>query len=154
MCLHVHGECVCEYLYNLHACYVCNYMWVGVYQCMNMVCECVRVYVRASSCVCCVLQCLRTRSCDPNSVTEGSDLCMLWTPSTGDSKTIHEITQRFIPVRLVKTRWRFEPKIMSFHLSVCSYVFFLVANRCSCSYSYYFMWLSDLFTSMIIRITS
>ena len=35
----------------------------------------------------------------------------------------HGMISRFVPVRAVKTRRRFESKIASFHVSACSYVF-------------------------------
>ena len=132
--------------------YVCNYM-LCMYWAM-----CVRVYTGARVCLySCEYMCvwlhvaaIRTRSWDPNPVTEDPEsirICVRYEPNTlAIRRLTHEMIQIFVPVRAVKTRWRFEFKIASFHVSVSSHVIslFTVTSRCSCIYSYYFIWLSDI----------
>ena len=64
-----------------------------MYVCVVYVYTCMWVCTHVSMCMC-VYVCMwlrvtatRTRSWDPNPVTGDSDLCLLWTRYTGDSKT-------------------------------------------------------------------
>ena len=67
---------------------VCLYMSVCLGVCMST-CMCMYkcVCVCVSMCVWLFVAAFRTRSCDPNSVTGGSDLCSLWTRHTDDLRT-------------------------------------------------------------------
>jgi len=68
VCIDVCHVCVC-----ICGCvYVCTSVWLGVC-----------VYLWESVCISCNT---RTRSCDPNSITEDSDFCPLWTRYTSDLK--------------------------------------------------------------------
>ena len=65
------------YAYSI---YVCVYLYTYICGCTHMclyinVCDWLHVIA------------FRTRSDDPNSVTEDSELCPLWTRYTGNSKT-------------------------------------------------------------------
>jgi len=87
------------------------------------------------------------RSCDPNSVTGDSDLYRCRLDTLAIRRPTHKMIRNFVSVRTVKTRRWFGPEIASFHVSVCSYIFFLftVTSRCSCSYLYHFIWSIDTF---------
>jgi len=64
--------CGCVYVYAYNVCSIMLVLYL---------CVCVSI------CVCCMLQQLRIRSCDLNSITGDSDLYLLWTQYTGDLKT-------------------------------------------------------------------
>ena len=120
--------------------YVVCIMCMGVYQYMSIF---VFVWVHVFACM---LQRFWSRSCDPNSVTGDSDLCCYGPNTLAIQRPTLEIIQRFIPIRAVKTRRRFRPVSVISCECLFLYIFlFTVANRCSRNYSYYFMWLSDLF---------
>jgi len=62
------------------------YNYVSVFICVVCKYICVWVYVCVSSFVRLRVAAFWTRSCDLNSVTEDSDLCLLWTLYTSDLK--------------------------------------------------------------------
>jgi len=111
---------VCMYVYTC----ICMCAWVYTYV---SVCTCrCSVYLYLFVCVGCVLQYfgsvrwVRT-SCrrpgpDLNSCRCGPDTMVIRRP-------IHEMIRRSVPVRAVKTRWRFGSKTASFHVSVRSCAF-------------------------------
>jgi len=103
-------------------------MYSVVYMCTDVhQYVCIFVFVRVHV-FGCVLYRFRSRSCDPDSLTRGSDLWPLWTWYTGDSKTNQwndpEIRTGF---RVVKSRRRFGSKIASFHMSVYSCIISLLS---------------------------
>ena len=120
---------------------------MGVYPCI-----CVRVHVFG-----CVLQRLRTHSCDPNSVTGEFRFVFVVDPIRQAIRRLtHVMIWRSVPVRAVKTRRRFGFKTGSFHVSVCSYVFLYLLLPVDVSVSICIILCDCMiyFTSMITRITS
>ena len=131
-----------------------------MYTCMYMVCVCVRVYVRVSSCVRLRVAVIsdpfgeiqtRCRRSGPD-----SDSCCYGPDTLVIRRLIHEMIRRFVPIRTVKTRQRFSSKTASFHVSICSYVFtlFTVASMCHVSVRIISCDQMIYFNSMITRITS
>jgi len=97
---------------------------VPVYcECVIM-CVCLSIYIM---CVWLLGTAFRTRLVRSVPIAGDSYLCPLCTRYAGDSKkTNNQMIQRFIPVRAVKIRRRFEFKTASFHVSVCSCIIFLI----------------------------
>ena len=119
---------------------MCPYACVGVNRVFMFICMC---WLRATV--------FRTRSVrfepsyrrprpDSGSCRCGSDTQVIRRPING-------MIRRSVPVRAVKTRWRFGSETASFHVSVCSHAFslFTVASSVhvfiriiSCDYLMYF----------------
>jgi len=146
--------CVCVSVWMSTYMYVC----LGVYMstCIYVVCVCIRVYVCVSSCVGLCVAAFQTCSCDLNSITGVSNLCHYRPDILVIRRPTNEMIWRFIPIRVVRTRWRIKSKTASFHVSVCSYVFpylllpvgvHVAIRIISCDHLLYF-------TSMITCITS
>jgi len=117
---------VCTYVYICIEVYVCVNLYMYVCRCTHM-CLCARVGVACIYVYMCVQLCVtafQTRSCDPNSVTGDPDSCRCRPDTQAIQRQIHGMTSRSVPVRAVKTRWRFGTA--SFHVSVCSYVFTII----------------------------
>ena len=55
-----------------------------------------------------------------------SDSCRCRPDTMVIRRPIHGMIRRSVPVRPVKTRWRFGSETSSFHVSVCSFRFFLL----------------------------
>ena len=83
---------------------------------------------------------IRTRSCDPNSVTGGSELCSLWTDTLAIRIRTYEMIWRSVPIHAVKTRQQFRSKSTSFHVSVCSCIISLltIVSSVYICYLFYF----------------
>ena len=119
-------------------------MYTYVSACMYVECICVRVYVRVSSCVWLCVIATRTCSCDPNYVRGDSELCRYGSDTLAIRRPIHGMICRSVPGHAVKTRRLFGSKIVSFHVSIFSYIFTIVGMRLqvtliiSCDFLLYF----------------
>ena len=114
--------CVCVYVYILV--HVCVSMWRYVYS--VYVCVCI-----SSNVFGCVVQRFRFVWWDSDPLQE-IWICIHSGPDTMViRRLIHGMIRRSVPVRVVKTRWRFGSKITSFHVSICYSVFsYLLLSVC------------------------
>jgi len=124
--------CVHECIYVLWMCvWVCVYnMYVCVYYVYECICVC--MYTGVWSCefmgrvACCSV---RTRLVRSGPVAGDLDSCLQMIRYTGDSKIDPWNDRSFVSVHVVKTRWWFGREIASFHVSICSHIFFLLLLR-------------------------
>jgi len=136
---------------NVYRCmYVCVYLYMYICGCARVQ-ECIYVYV----CVRLRVAVIGTRLIRSRPITGDLDWCSLWTRYTGDLKTDLLDDPEICTVNVVKTRRRFESKIVSFHVSVCSYIYFFIYH---CQYIYVICIISfdclRYFTIMTTCITS
>ena len=142
--------CLGMCIYYVCMCILCIWVYsvcMHVCTCIYVVCVCMRMYVHVSSCVWLRDTAFQINSYDPNSITENLDCVRYKLDTQVIRRPTHEMIRRSVPARIVKTKWRFRSETASFHVSVCSCIIFLfiIASRCQCIYSYYFMWSSNLF---------
>ena len=116
------GVCMYICIYSIYEyVYVCTYSWL----CARVVVKRVFMFTCVGMVTCCNDSDPFVRSepvtGDPNQIRicalYGPDLLVIRRPP-------HEMIQRFVPIRAVKTRRRFDSKIASFHVSVCLLVYF------------------------------
>ena len=118
---------LCMYVYT--RIYVCICMYVGVHVCVGVLEWALRVYLYVLYVLvaCCSISDsfgdIRTVAGDPDPIR----IRARCEPDTqAIRRPVHEMICRTVPVRVVKTRWRFGFETASFHVSVCSYVFTVV----------------------------
>ena len=161
------NECVCGCVrerrwVDINVCVCrCMYVYACVYD--NIYVYCVRAHLFVCTCGCmnicvwvhvfgCVLHRLRTHSCDPNSETRVR-ICVHYGPDRlVIQRLAHKMIWRSVPIRSVKTKQRFGPKIASFHVSVYFYIIthyrYLLINyyhvQILVVYVNYYSWLGSL----------
>ena len=102
VCLHVY-----VYMSMFMYVHMLVYTSVSVCKCVQSACAMCVVYVYVNMCLCvfgCVLQRLRTRSYAPNSVTGDTNYARYGPDTLAIRRLTHEMIQRSVPVRVVKTR--------------------------------------------------
>ena len=120
------------------------YVWVYVYVlCMYMgMYMCICVYVCLYVFVCMLQRC--EPAVWPKTGNRGlrpdPDSYSLWTRYPGDSNTDPWMIRRFVPVRAVKTGWRFRSKTALFHVSVYLLVYFLNSSIFILSFQWMCIW--------------
>ena len=147
-------KCMHDYKY-VSIVYACVYAWL--YACMYiLVYICIGVCTCAFMCTCgymCLVICyidadLFVRSEHGNRrLRPDLDLCSLWTRYASDSKTDpwDDPEIRTDSCSGNRTVIRFQNSVILCEcLFLCLFIF-TVASRCLCTYSYHFMWLSDIF---------
>jgi len=113
------GVCLSTCIYVVMYVYGCMFVWVHVFGCMLQRCG----FVRAIQLV----------IGDPNPI----QVHVRYGPDTlAIRRSTHEMIWRFVSVRTVETRRRFDSKTASFHVSVCLLVCFN-----SSILSHHFMWI-------------
>ena len=125
--------CVGIYL-SMDVCwYMCILVYMYVRGCTRM-CQCARVGIKCIFIFICMFACVLQRLgfvlWDPNPATGDPDPIRIHARCGPDTmvfrRPIHRMIHKSVPVRTVKTRWRFGFETASFHVSVRSYVFTVV----------------------------